>query len=309
MLKQLRENIVQSLWKSYHHTTPQMTAIEISLKAKHIDTFFLDHFAIIDLPGPKSGIPALKTLFNMLGFEERGCGYLPDKQNDFVWMAETSAEKQLAKETLPQVVVADFRLDEMPHAIRTIIQKYAAQTKSLPLEKIQSLADKIALTEDALAQETLTRYVIDYLQGRDWPLPTVTEFLTVQAFNELLAWVLIFGRRPNHFTLSIHLLSAFTDLHAFHHFIKEEVGLALNEEGGTIKGNRASGILQGSTVGTPCKMKLADGEITLPTGFVEFVWRHPTSAHPSSPAHWRDYFTGFVAEHANHVIESLYTQG
>jgi hypothetical protein len=137
----------------------------------------------------------------------------------------------------------------------------------------------------------------------------VKEFTAVHEFNELLGWVLIFGRKPNHFTLSIHLLDYFENLNDFIQFITDEVKLTLNKEGGLIKGGKTVGIAQGSTQGQSLTVSLLDGNITIPTGFVEFVWRYPHASLPSNPHKprlWRDYFTGFVAQHADHVIESLY---
>ena len=61
----------------------------------------------------------------------------------------------------------------------------------------------------------LLRYVRETLVHRLWAIyksevkhtltidkgfrPTTTDFKKVEAFNELLAWSLAFGRRPNHF--------------------------------------------------------------------------------------------------------------
>src|SRR5262249_44381383 len=114
-----------------------------------------------------------------------------------------------------------------------------------------------------------------YFSGRDWPLPMIKEFNTVKEFNELLAWVLIFGRRPNHFTLSIHLLPQFANLNVFLAFISQETAFDLNQDGGIVKGGGKTGIAQGSTMGTWQKIKLQDGEITIRSDFVEFVWRYP----------------------------------
>jgi len=198
------------------------------------------------------------------------------------------------------VVVADFRLEALPFEVKKIIEKYASQAASLPL---------IENPQESLSTHTakqLEQTILTYLKGRDWPLPTLNEFHTVHEFNELLAWVLIHGRKPNHFTLSIHLLDQFTDLADFNQFIEGELKLPLNHEGGTIKGGREAGIAQSSTIGNLETIQLADGSIHLPSGFIEFVWRYPSEEKNEQPALWSDYFTGFVAQHADNVIESLY---
>lgn len=306
MLKQARQHIVNRLWAGYHSTSPQIKRIESCLKKIGVENVILDHFAIIDLPGPRTGITHLSQLFASLGYEMRGRDYLADKQNDFLWMAEEDSPRQEAHAVLPQVVVADFRLDEMPLDVKTIIAKYAQLSPPSPLATVQTLSQRIA-NHDTSAINPLNDCLLRYFSGRDWPLPTVKEFHTVQAFNELLAWVLVFGRKPNHFTLSIHLLQHFKDLPDFHDFIETEVKLTLNQEGGVIKGGRTTGIAQSSTVGQLQTVALADGTITLPTEFVEFVWRYPRANLSGTPLLWKDYFTDFVAQHADHVIESLYT--
>lgn len=291
MLKSLRHDVIDSLWITYRQKTAQMQAILAKLTERLNKPITLDHLAIIDLPGPNSGIGTLSNMFSQLGFQKRGSGYLPDKQNDFLWMAETNCDELLADQALPQIVVADFRLEEMPAEIKQIILKYSQCTRPAPL-----------------GFELNLQNILAYLQGRDWPLPTVEEFKRVNHFNELLAWVLVFGRQPNHFTLSIHLHEEFSDLESFLSFVGTEVGLPLNTEGGLIKGTTMDGIAQASTQGMQEKVALQDGYINIPTGFVEFVWRFPKKNSLSAHAKWNEYFSGFVAQHANHVIESLYAE-
>lgn len=296
MLKQLRQRIVQSLWTAYRQRNLQMQQLEQALYQCGIKQLILDHFAIIDLPGPHSGISPLRAIFTALGFTERGNGYLAEKQNDFVWMAENDSDENAAHDVLPQVVIADFRLEEMPTHIANIIRKYAAYATPFDLSLFNQPV--LHILEPAL---------FSYFKGRSWPLPTLHEFKTIQEFNELLAWVLVFGRQPNHFTLSIHLLNYFDSLTAFHQFIKEKTPFSLNEDGGLIKGDEKIGIAQGSTRGIKEKIPLQDGLIDIPTSFIEFVWRYPKySATNKSSRQWKDYFTGFVANHADYVIESLY---
>ncbi len=290
-MQQLRQQVVHTLWQRYRKATPQVARLEFALQQQGITKFTLDHFAVIDLPGPHSGITLLSQLFASLGFCEKGRGYLADKQNDFLWMAAEDSHEQLAQDAIAQAVVADFRLEEMPIEIRKIIEKYAQLAAPSPLTTLPS-----GLTHD---------HFIQYLSGRDWPMPTVSEFLAVQAFNELLAFVLVFGRTPNHFTLSVHLLPGFTSLENFLCFVENEAQLELNHEGGLIKGSVADGIAQGATRGSMQTITLADGVIRMPTHFIEFVWRYPRH-DCATPQKWGDYFTDFVQKNADSVIESLY---
>lgn len=304
MLKLIRETIVNQLWQQFFQASTPVQNIIRCLHQQGTTTPVLDHFAIIDLPGPHSGIPTLTQLFTMLGFDIRGEGYLASKQNGFRWLAASDSDTAPAASVLPQIVVADFNPDELPTDVRRIIAKYAAQAQAAPFADIQrDLAEATAGNTQAL--NALTTRVRDYLSGRDWPLPTYEEYRTVKAFNELLAWVLIFGRKPNHFTLSVHLLDAFPDLQTFNAFITDTVGLALNQDGGEIKGDAHAMIAQSSTLGAPMTIALDGGTITVADTFMEFVWRfaYDTSRRPVL---WNDYFTGFIPQHADHVIESLY---
>jgi hypothetical protein len=297
-VKAVRRTVINQLWQSWRDNSSEIRQIEAALAHRGCSPFVLDHFAVIDLPSVRSGISELRQIFSAIGYQAQGCGYLPDKQNDFLWMAEEDSAQCSAQDALPQVVIADFRLDEMPIEIKNIIEKYVALTNVSPLNEIKQLVMQPDTSAD------ISKRICDYLMtGRDWPLPTAHDFLTVHAFNELLAWVLVFGRKPNHFTVSVHLLPGFEDLAAFNRFVERDIGLLLNTDGGVIKGKKESGIAQSSTKGALRKVQLSDGEVELPTDFTEFVWRYPASS--STPTMWHDYFTGFVAQHADYVIESL----
>ena len=306
MLKTIRQTIVEKLLTHYRQTSSQLKLIEKALANKNISPLYFDHFAMIDLPGPHTGIPTLRQIFTLLGFTVEGEGYLPEKQNDFVWLAESDKHHYPIHQVLPQVVVADFRLAEMPIAIRKIIEKYAQLASLPPLEQIKDHIQQLSVRSDDSLTNNLVNIICRYLTGRDWPLPTRHEFLQVWEFNQLLAWVLVFGRKPNHFTLSIHLLSAFSSLENFHEFIQKNVSLALNTAGGVIKGGKAAGLAQSSTAGTLETILLADGKIDLPTAFVEFIWRYAKTN--KNPSRWEDFHTGFMTQHATHVILSLSPQ-
>ena len=131
MIEQLRKNIVHKLWENYRNTSSDMQRIEAALKQNGIHCPVLDHFAVIDLPGPHTGIPQLSKCFSAIGFIEEGKDYLADKQNDFLWMAESNIRELPAASALPQVVVADFRLEAMPVEIREIIEKYSESVANI----------------------------------------------------------------------------------------------------------------------------------------------------------------------------------
>ena len=310
MLKQLRQRFVNQLWNEYYSNSMQIQRIDLGLKQLGVNTLLLDHLAVIDLPGPHTGIPVLSKVFTALGFISQGSDYLASKQNDFTWMCEANCFDEPAIDVLPQIVIADFRLDELPPAIRNIILKYSQQVHAARYQQIEKLILDLNVSQNQSQTTALISYLMQYFSGRDWPLPTKKEFETVHEFNELLAWVLVFGRRPNHFSLSIHLLNHFANLSQFNLFIEKNLNLSLNDEGGVIKGKQEIGIAQSSTFGIEKNISLADGNVNLRTEFVEFVWRYPLNSSNlnSNKMRWKDFFTGFVGQNANYVIESLYTE-
>lgn len=289
--KNLPMLLIQKMWQNFYQTSEQMQILKKALAKINIHNIPLDHFALIDLPGPHSGRGKLIHIFSLLGYELRGEDYLPDKQNAFSWLAPRNVYSCPAKNALPQVVVADFRLDELPIEIRQIIEKY---TQWVPIRLTDLNTGNVTQNFNA---------ILEFLAGRDWPLPTRQDYFIVREFNELLAWVMIFGRKPNHFSLSIHLLDVFSDLLDFINFVNKHTPLVLNTTEGLIKGNIHMGIAQSATLGLSQTIQLADGPITIAGEFIEFVWRYPLIA---SPHKWSDYYTDFIAKQANNVIESLY---
>lgn len=300
LLTNAKQIIIMHLWQMY---------LDKSLLAQTINAcidqpFYLDHFALIDLPGPHSGISHLQQLFSLLGFDQAGAGYLTEKQNDFIWLCEKNCHDKKATEVLPQIVLADFRLHELPLKIRNIIEKYTQTIAPIPLADIEKLC--LAVNRgDHTAQRELIATVIQQFKGRAWPTPCIKDYETVKEANELLAWVLIFGRQANHFGISVHLMSHFNTLKEFNDSLKINPGIQFNCRELEIKGNASLGIEQSSTADHLIQVALADGIIDIPGPFVEFVWRFP-KINNSAPVLWKDYYTDFYAPNANHVVESVY---
>lgn len=301
-LKHVRAEISQRLWNYYKTTAPHAQVIETNLLAQG-EQITLDHCAIIDLPSAHSGRQVLAQLFGILGYELRGHDYLPEKHNDFLWMAEEDAMIKSAESVLPQIVLADFRLEELPPEIQNIVKKYTQHISANILEQAKALRAQL-LTNNPPAAEALINLVYQYLTERPWPLPSVADYEAVCQVNELMAWVMVFGRCPNHFTIGAHLLKNYQSLTDFNHFVSQHLGFELNQIGDVIKGSSEMGLEQSSTLGERTQITLVDGNIELPGCFMEFVWRHPKT--DKAATEWQDYFTGFIAGNANRVVESLY---
>ncbi len=286
-----KREIVNCLWEDYIQAIPYYETV---FKKKRP---VLDHMAIIDLPPSKNtGIKFLRSIFDRIGFAETGKGYLPEKQNDFIWMTDCNASMHKATDSLPQIVLADFRMDLLPKNIQEIVNKYIEQAPEFNFKKL----DEFIASGD---EENANLLIKKFLLGRAWPTPTVSEYSVVKEHNQLLAWVLLFGRKVNHFGVNITFEKQYTDLWDFNSYIKNLNYAELNSLEGEVKGGAHQGIAQSSTRGQSVVINASDGEVEANNSFMEFVWRYPVT---SNPQFWNDYFTGFVSENANKVIESLY---
>ena len=299
----VRRQLTNHLWKQYKDQVNHASIIDKVLTKLTGEDLILDHFAIIDLPSQTTGLNSLCEIFSSIGYIVQGQGYLAEKKNEFVWLREADAQEKPVGNVLPQVVVADFWVDEMPTNIRRIIEKSTKEIKHEFLPEIQNLSRKSYLGDQKSAHE-LVELLIKYFE-RDRPLPTIKDFKEVREYNELLSWVLVFGRHPNHFGLSVHFLNKFESLKAFNSFIEDEMNITLNKIGGYIKGTKEQGLEQSSTNGEEILLQLADGPIHIPDRFVEFVWRHPKNEY-KNPQKWHHYFTGFITQNAEGIVESVY---
>ena len=303
MLNRVKKYVLDRLWQNYSSHVTEISIIQDQFNTLFQEELILDHFALIDLPGPYTGMDTLSCLFSYLGYSVRGQDYLAEKQNNFRWLSEEISPETLAIAAAPQIVVADFRREALAPQVLTIIDHYANFAQALDIDQLKVLHQR-TLQHDEAAADELSRFILNYLQSRDWPLPSIEEYEIVKSHNELLAWVLVMGRQVNHFAWSMHLSKCFNQLKHCNQFFSSTLNITLNNKGGLIKGSASKGIEQSSTQPATTSITLADGVIDLSDRFIEFVWRYPKKEGENKL--WHDYFTGFVADNANRVVESLY---
>ncbi len=299
-----RKQLLDRLWKRFRGQLESATYLEEDFR-EIAEPFVLDHFAIVDLPSRHSGREVLQRIFANLDFVTRGKGYLANKVNDFIWMAESDADEKLSGSALPQVVLGDFRLAELSARSREIIEKLTRSVAPAPLAEIERLA-QLARGGDHGAANRVVDVIYSYLTRRDHLLPSREEFETIRQENELLAWVLIFGKEINHFGITASATRQFSDLAAINEYVESMLGLEISVRGGkSIRGLKEQGIQQSATTSPEVVIELEGGRVQLPAPFMELVWRY--SLTPGTiPELWSQYFTGFVAENADTIVESLY---
>ena len=107
MFKRARELLIKGLLEGHINKFPHLKQLfPKSLPA-------IDHLAIIDLNSDHSGISYLSRILCSIGFVKQGDGYLLDKKNDFIWLRQEDFEMQKPENMLPQIVLADFRMEEI----------------------------------------------------------------------------------------------------------------------------------------------------------------------------------------------------
>ena len=303
----VRKEIADRLWNDFKKSQHGALIIEQKLRERG-ETVVVDHLAILDIPGPYSGMRILSEVFELLGFVKRGTDYLHEKQNEYTWFAEPGIEKKDFSEALPQIVVSDFRIQDLSFPIRSIIAKYAEQGTPPPLATIKSLVNRCN-QGDEVGAHLLVETVLQFLKTRSYPLPTKKDFDVVRHENELLAWTLIFAKQVNHFAIAGHALKTLASITELNDFVVSQCNLNLNYQGGSsVKGGPEKGMAQSAIVAEKTVITLEDGPVILPSMYIEFAWRFPQIKSVNRPALWGDYFTGFITESASKVIESVYSK-
>lgn len=301
LIPYVREKIHQALWQN---TVREYTHIAKIVKFLNPKSLTLDHFALIDLfPGHSSGISFLNQLFSPLGYIPGGRDYLPEKQNEFMWLTPLEAEHQKMQDVSPQIVIADFNPNDIDTKIGNIILKYTSKIAPFPFPLFHRLCGETYRGLQTSAEQ-LIKLILSFIDKPAEILPTYQEYGVIKEYNELLAWALVFGRKINHFGINVEFLEDYANLEAFNHMMTHTLHLPLNQKEGLIKGDAYHAIAQSSTEGELMEIQLQDKKITLQGPFMEFVWR----ASRGNSKMWTDYFTGFIGQQATKVVESVYTK-
>ncbi len=309
MIFSLQKSIIQALWSQYSDGFRELNTIikssnirlQTSLNSSKPNVT-LDHVAIIDLKSANSGIDYMKKILNILHMDEYGSGYIEERQNHFTWLTNEQNFALAPEKSLPQVIIADFEYDAMSKKNRDILYKYAKQSKPIDMQWLQSAVHNIK-NGDLSHKNHLICEIVKHFSNIAWDLPYKHEYLSVLEENELAAWVLLFGRKVNHFGIGMYMHPNFHNLNSFNQHLIDELNIKMNEAGGLIKGSQDLGIEQSSTLGVEEIGKCHDNQkCQSKSKFIEFVWRHSQDTAPSTLS---QYFTGFLAGNATYVIESI----
>jgi len=247
-----------------------------------------DHIAFRTLGVPHLGIQSFEKIFLHLGYQKMQPYFFPAKKLDAYWYAPPS-------EKYPRIFVSELRVKDLSPATQAIIHSYTDEVAADPVDSL-NLDDAAAIDQ--------------FLHSGLWRLPTLEDYLALNAESEYAAWVIYNRYYLNHFTVSVHNLPVgYNTIADFNQFL-EKRGFTLNDSGGKIKTSGDGYLLQSSTVAEMIDAVFApDTLYRIPGSYVEFAERKVLPAFADIDAadiqrqHRRE---GFEAANADKIFESTY---
>jgi hypothetical protein len=196
----------------------------------------------------------------------------------------------------PRIFISELRVKDLSEVSQQIIKKFTQSISSDPV--------------DALDLDNATQ-VGEFFHRPLWNLPTAKEYESLASESEYAAWVIYNRYYLNHYTISVHALSAYNTLEKFNAFL-EEIGVVLNTAGGKIKVSPDGLLRQSSSVAKMIEATFVCGTTQeIPGSYVEFAERLPlaefqylTTAELKRE-HRRE---GFEASNADKIFESTFRE-
>jgi hypothetical protein len=286
------------LWKDYCARVPDASRIEAALRARG-ERWTEDHVAFRALPGSPCDANGLRAFFESLGYVQKDRYRFGDKRLNAFWMSPPVEHLTPAWDAPPKVFISELDVESFPPSERAVLeQAIAVATPGMrpaprPLDEFgQDTLGFVAAAKDALTFEP-----------RQTGIDNST-YHHVRSFSEYGAWTLVYGACINHFTVSVHLMEGFANLQSLNLYLKETLGVALNNTGGSeIKGSPQVDLEQSATLAAPMSVAFSDGVHAVPYAFVEFAYRF-RSPREADPQHWGSYFQGFVEGNADRIFSS-----
>ena len=300
----VRRSVIDALWLQYRNLVPAAVKVEAALKAKS-ETWQEDHMAFRTLPGELTGSGVLRTIFEALGYEKQDDYIFEEKRLAAFWLKPIATEQAELREVEPKVFVSELQPEKFSSEFKSVLSKLQEQVSpDSVIKNLKHLAEGTR-AGDKVAANRLQSSVIDYLTGLPpWGRVSKADYETLRKESEYAGWTGIFGNRVNHFTVSVHPMQSFDGLADLNKYLVEQVGVQLNDAGGSIiKGTPELRLEQSATLAAPVEVHLQDGPLEVPYAFIEFAYRHPRQGRQSDDR-WDSYYQGFVAANADKIFES-----
>lgn len=258
--------LLQRWWQNYVAITPVVSKVNRLLGDDMV--LVNDHLALRTFNLPATGLPRVLPLLDALGYRVEG-------QYQFVERKLTAVHLEHLDPRQPKIFISQLEVDQLSPQSQQLIAALVAQLPDTVLASAQGLA-----------------------AGRLWQL-TLADYQLLLAESEYAAWLAAFGFCANHFTLSVN------DLHGFHSLqqlnaLLEQHAIALNQQGGVIKGSPEQKLEQSATLADRVAVHFSDQSSIIPGCFYEFALRYPQEDGA--------LFQGFVESSATTIFSSTDTR-
>lgn len=256
-----------ALWQDYLQLAPQVAVIKTTLM-QYCPDLVNDHVAFRTFDTPAMDIPRLEK--HLISLDYKLLDHYPFPDKHLSACAYIHPDPSIAK-----IFLSQLHIDQLSKKSQNIIKHKLSKHTLLPSDSS-----------------------IFYC-GRRWPLPSWQEYLYLREESEYAAWLMALGFHANHFTLNINAFNAASNKPLDWLGLIElmaSIDIAMNAEGGIVKGNPEVLLEQASTLADEIHIDFDQGSKTIKSCFYEFAKRFPQ-------ANGQDY-QGFVAANANKIFSS-----
>ena len=201
------DELLGRLWSDYVAINPQARQIHGILRARG-ETVVNDHIALRTFSGPHTGLEVLARAFVEFGYQAAAEYEFPRKK--------LRARHYLHPDpTRPKIFISELVLGRTSAVLRGEVEGL--------LRGIEPRAAELGARWDMAAS------------GRPWPAPSRALYRRLLAESEYAAWLVAFGLRANHFTVSVNALETVDSLQELNTLVRD-AGIPLSQAGGEIKG-------------------------------------------------------------------------
>lgn len=302
LINHSRRDVFGKLWTHYFSLVPFAPKLIEDFK-KRGDEWIEDHVAYRTLPGEHTGAHILQAVFEALGYKRMDDYNFEEKQLKAFWMCPPDIEAH-SREASPKIFISELIPTKFTPEFQEIVRRYTSQVSASPLPRIKALREKLKTGDQEAAAEFVAECAGLLTALPAWNRPSLKDYEILRKESEYAAWTALFGQQINHFTVSVHLMKTFKDIHPLVEFLDQDLKVPMNKSGGGIvKGSPELLLEQISTMAVEVKYNFQDGQMSVPYGFVEFAYRYPLAGKKHDGV-WSSYYQGFVTSNADKIFES-----
>ncbi|MCX7419553.1 MAG: DUF1338 domain-containing protein [Planctomycetia bacterium] len=293
--------LFDSLWDRYRQRVVHVRSYE-QLIASAGATFVNDHIAFRTIAGqsPLTGISLLSRLFEALGYRAANCYQFEDKHLSAIHFQHPNGQ-------FPKLFISELKSWELSSSARDILHCSASKHRTPISEDLlvglhQLKNGTVSPTQQAQWLQT----AVESIQDLPWPVPEMSDVITINKESQYAAWVLVHGNNVNHFTslINSHGVESLGDI--------EKTIAALQQAGVPVKteieGDRGTKLRQSATEAAVIDVAVRDQgrETTMSWTYAYFeLAERGFVTDPETST--RSRFEGFLGPQATQLFEMTRT--